>query len=180
MVLTLAAKLRSTMKTHLLIVSSLLFALGFGACHSSKKLAGNSGLFNTLRAELNPNVAILHVADTINVIYPELTMFDFGKDEIKAEARQDFVRFANILKQYPAVRIQVNGYTDNVGTDEVNTGLSRRRATKAYNLLSDNGVDATRMNTTGYGSKNPIQTNATDAGRAANRRVEFILYQAAK
>ncbi len=168
------------MKAQYLFVYSIIFAVGLSACHSSKNLAGNSNLFKTLRSELDPAVTILHVADTINVIYPELAMFDFGKDEIKAETKPNFIRFANVLKQYPDIRILINGYTDNVGADEINTDLSRRRAVRAYNLLSDNGVDATRMNTAGFGSRNAIQTNATEAGRAANRRVEFMLYRPRK
>lgn len=159
---------------------ALVSVFCLSACHSTKKLADDSEPFRTLRAELNPTAAVLRIADTIKVIYPELAMFDFGKDQIKPETKPKFIRFASILKSYPDMRVLINGYTDNVGSEETNLDLSRRRAVSAYNLLSDNGVDAAWMNTAGFGSANPMQTNATDAGRAANRRVEFMLYRPKK
>ena len=160
--------------------AALIFLLSLAACHSSRKMTDNSEPFRTLRSEMSSVAAVLRIGDTIKVIYPELSMFDFGKDQIKPETKPTFVRFANILKNYPDIRILINGYTDNIGTDDLNVDLSRRRAVNAYNLLSDNGVDASRMNTTGYGPRNPLQSNATDAGRATNRRVEFMLYRPAK
>ena len=115
--------------------------------------------------------------DTIKVIYPELAMFDFGKDQIKPGVKPTFTRFATILKAHPEIRILVNGYTDNVGAEDQNIDLSLRRAVNAYNLLSENGVDATRMSTAGFGPQDPMRSNNTEPGRAANRRVEFKLYR---
>ncbi len=168
------------MKNFSLAAFLFLFIAGLGACHTSKKLADDSEPFRTLRAELNPTAAVLRIADTIKVIYPEAAMFDFGKDEIKSDVKPKLIRFAGVLRNYPDIRILVNGYTDNVGPDELNTALSRRRAVNAYNLLSDNGVDAARMNTAGFGPQNPLQSNEDEAGRAANRRVEFMLYRQRK
>jgi outer membrane protein OmpA-like peptidoglycan-associated protein len=157
-----------------------LVATTFIACHSTKKLADDSEPFRTLRADLQPTAAVLRVADTIKIIYPEVAMFDFGKDEIKPDTKPKLVRFAAILKQYPDMRILINGFTDNVGDMENNIDLSRRRAVRAYNLLSDNGVDATRMNTDGFGPQKPMRPNETPEGRAANRRVEFMIYRPRK
>jgi outer membrane protein OmpA-like peptidoglycan-associated protein len=162
------------------IIAILLITTSLTACHTTNELSEKGGLFRTLTAALTPDASVVRTGDTIRVIYPELAMFDFGKDEIKSQARPRLVRFASVLKNYPNVRILVNGYTDNVGTEDANIDLSRRRAVKAYNLLSDNGVEASRMNTTGYGPQNPIQPNTTEEGRAANRRVEFMLFRQKK
>lgn len=151
-------------------------AVALLSCHSSRELSKNSGFYRTLYAGLTPTADVIRLRDTVKVIFPEVSMFDFSKDEVKPEVKPKFIRFASILKNHPNVRILINGYTDNVGAVETNNDLSRRRAVKAYNLLSDNGVDAARMNTTGYGPLNPIQSNDSESGRAANRRVEFMLY----
>jgi outer membrane protein OmpA-like peptidoglycan-associated protein len=165
------------MKAFKLSASALLFIFLLASCHSSKKITDDSEPFRTLRSELNPTAAVIRIADTIKVIYPELAMFDFAKDQVKPGVKPAFTRFATILKAYPEIRVLINGYTDNVGTDENNIDLSRRRAVSAYNLLSDNGVDATRMSTAGFGPNNPMRSNTTETGRAANRRVEFMLYR---
>jgi outer membrane protein OmpA-like peptidoglycan-associated protein len=163
-----------------LSIALLLLATSLTACHTSSELSEKGGLFRTLSAALHPDASVVRTGDTIKVIYPELNMFDVGKDDIKAVAKPRLVRFASVLRNYPNVRVLINGYTDNVGADDANIDLSRRRAVKTYNLLSDNGVGASRMNTTGYGPQNPIQPNTTDEGRAANRRVEFMLYKQKK
>lgn len=114
-------------------------------------------------------------------VYPEVEMFDFGKDEVKHGVSAPLQRFANILNQYPWVNIITNGYTDNVGTDEVNRSLSERRAANARKLMQTDGVNESRMTgINGYGSANLMKDNTTDAGRKANRRVEFLLYKSLK
>jgi outer membrane protein OmpA-like peptidoglycan-associated protein len=115
--------------------------------------------------------------DTVRVIYPELAMFDFGKDEIKPDAKVSLQRFATLLNKYDRINFTINGYTDNVGTNGVNQSLSQRRADNAKALFQQNGVSADRMMTNGRGADNPIRTNDTEEGRQANRRVELLLYE---
>jgi len=110
------------------------------------------------------------------VIYPELVMFDFGKYEIKQGALPSFTRFANVLNKYGRIHFLINGYTDNIGSDEVNLELSGNRAASAEQLMRNNGISADRMSTKGRGASNPLKPNATTEGRQANRRVEFLLY----
>jgi len=163
-------------------VALLSFAsifLFLSACKSSKSVSKNSEPYKTLRSDLKA-AAVLRAGDTIKVIYPELAMFDLNKDVIKQETRQSFVRFANILKEYPNIRIVINGYTDNSGTDAINYDLSKRRATSAFNLLRENGVAESRMNSIGKGPMNPMMDNSTEYGRSQNRRVEFLLYRVEK
>ena len=116
-------------------------------------------------------------ADTVRVVYPEVAMFDFGKDEIKPDAKTSLERFSGVLKQYDKIGFIINGYTDNVGTHEVNHSLSQKRAENAQTLFRSNGVNADRMQTNGKGEENPIKDNDTEEGRAANRRVELLLFE---
>lgn len=116
-------------------------------------------------------------ADTVRVVYPEVSMFDFGKDEIKPDAQATLQRFSGVLKQYDRIGFIINGYTDNVGTNEVNQSLSQRRAENAKTLFQNNGVNADRMQTNGRGADNPVMDNATEEGRQANRRVELLLFE---
>ncbi len=167
------------MKTIRVIFVALLGMATFLECTPSKKMSKQSEPYVSLRAELR-SAAVLMAGDTIKVIYPELAMFDFGKDVVKAETRPSFVRFANILKEYPNIRIIINGYTDNVGPDDVNLDLSNRRAAAAHEILLSNGVADSRMITVGRGPDRPMMDNSTEYGRSKNRRVEFLLYRVGK
>ncbi len=116
-------------------------------------------------------------ADTVRVVYPEVSMFDFAKDEIKPDAKASLQRFSGVLKQYDKIGFIINGYTDNVGADEVNKDLSEKRADNAKTLFETNGVDAARMQTHGMGATNFVEPNTTEEGKAANRRVELLLFE---
>jgi len=82
------------------------------------------------------------------------------------------------LNRYPQVKIEIDGYTDSVGTDQYNQGLSERRANIVNQYLTSHGIDASRITAVkGFGETNPIDTNKTAAGRQRNRRVEFKVEQ---
>jgi outer membrane protein OmpA-like peptidoglycan-associated protein len=115
--------------------------------------------------------------DTVRVVYPEVVMFDFNKDEIKPDAQTSLKRFSGLLTKYDKIDFIINGYTDNVGTDEVNNNLSQRRADNAKTLFETNGINATRMQTHGKGATNFVEPNTTEEGKAANRRVELLLFE---
>jgi len=80
---------------------------------------------------------------------------------------------AEQLNGCPNVAVSVDGYTDSVGTDVYNQGLSERRANAVMGHLVDRGVSASRLTATGYGESNPVASNDTEEGRALNRRVEL-------
>ena len=82
------------------------------------------------------------------------------------------------LVRYPETRIQVNGYTDSTGGDAHNQELSERRAYSVAQYLISQGVSSNRIIANGFGSSNPIASNATPAGRQANRRVEVRILPA--
>ena len=166
----------------LLILGSVIL---FGtSCHCRKKGKGAEKnytwmLYHELKKELY-EAEVKKDGDTVRVIYPELAMFDFGKDEIKTKALPAFTSFAAILKNYDRIHFVINGYTDNVGADDANLSLSKRRADNTKILMKSNGVQEQRMTTRGLGATNFVMANTTPDGRKANRRVEFILYEVKK
>ncbi|HXE67113.1 MAG TPA: OmpA family protein, partial [Rhodanobacteraceae bacterium] len=82
------------------------------------------------------------------------------------------------LNRYPQVTIEIDGYTDSVGTDKYNQGLSERRANIVDSYLTSHGIDASRITAVkGFGEADPVDTNKTAAGRQRNRRVEFKVQQ---
>ncbi len=100
--------------------------------------------------------------------------FDFDKSTIKPESRPALEDAAKMLKENPSITVEIQGHTDSKGSDEYNLSLSDRRAAAVVAYLVTNlGVDASRLTSKGYGESMPIATNDTDAGRALNRRVEF-------
>jgi outer membrane protein OmpA-like peptidoglycan-associated protein len=85
----------------------------------------------------------------------------------------DIQSLANFMKQYPQTTTVVEGHTDSVGTDAYNQKLSERRANAVREVLVNQyGVGGTRVNAVGYGESRPVADNATEEGRAINRRVE--------
>ena len=98
--------------------------------------------------------------------------FDFDRDTIRPEFRQDIQSLAEFMKTYPSVTTTVEGHTDSVGTEQYNQDLSQRRAASVRQALIDEGVEAERVQSAGHGESNPIADNETAEGRAMNRRVE--------
>ena len=103
-------------------------------------------------------------------------LFDFDKAEIKAEAYPQLDAIAEILEQNPTMSIELQGHTDNVGTEEYNMDLSMRRSNAVAAYLVDKGIARNRMATTGFGFTKPVALNGTDFGRSLNRRVEIHPY----
>ncbi|MEL0167126.1 MAG: OmpA family protein [Pseudomonadaceae bacterium] len=99
-------------------------------------------------------------------------LFDFDKDTIRPEYRQDIQSLAEFMKTYPSVTTTVEGHTDSVGSDSYNQNLSERRANAVREALISEGVDGSRVSSVGYGEARPIADNGTDEGRSMNRRVE--------
>lgn len=102
-------------------------------------------------------------------------LFDTGKSDLKAGAYLTIEKLAAFLKEYPARRVQIEGFTDSVGSDEYNLGLSIRRAEAVRNALYGRGIALDRIQYRGYGKMYPVAGNDTAAGRQRNRRVEIII-----
>lgn len=108
-------------------------------------------------------------------------LFDTGHATLKPGAREKLSKLAGILLAYPgAYRIEVEGHTDSVGSDDSNLTLSQGRADSVHDYLLQNGVKADRMMAArGFGESTPVATNDTAAGRQVNRRVEIIIEDSA-
>ncbi|MDP3979623.1 MAG: OmpA family protein [Pseudomonas sp.] len=99
--------------------------------------------------------------------------FDFDKAQVKEESYGDIKNLADFMKQYPQTSTTVEGHTDSVGTDTYNQQLSEKRASAVREVLVNQyGVEGERVNAAGYGEAQPVADNATESGRAINRRVE--------
>ncbi len=101
--------------------------------------------------------------------------FDFDKATIRPDAKVILDEAAAILKRNPDVKVNVDGYTDSIGTKEYNQKLSERRAASVADYLGKAGVDRSHLTPRGFGLTNPVDTNKTKEGRAKNRRVELLV-----
>jgi outer membrane protein OmpA-like peptidoglycan-associated protein len=117
--------------------------------------------------------------DQLKVQIPSDLSFATGSATIKPEMRGVLDTFANSLKDDPKALLTIVGHTDSTGSDAVNDPLSEARARSVRDYLGVRGAAATRMQTEGHGEREPIADNATEAGRAKNRRVEIFLREPA-
>lgn len=99
--------------------------------------------------------------------------FETDKYVIKSASEPELQKVVTFLRENPAVRVAINGHTDNVGTTEHNDTLSTDRAQAVYDYLKEHGVEADRLAYRGYGSQRPITENDTATGRQKNRRIAF-------
>ncbi len=113
--------------------------------------------------------------DELKVAFENKILFDIDKSELKPASQDQLATVADVLNKYPDTNIIVMGHTDNTGSDEYNQGLSERRASAVESFLEYKGVGGSRITSKGYGETMPIADNATEAGRAENRRVELSI-----
>lgn len=102
-------------------------------------------------------------------------LFDLDRAELKPAGLQNVMTLAQFLQENPERQVIIEGYTDNTGADSYNLDLSERRATSVKMALVKLGIDPRRIVTQGYGKRYPVSSNATDSGRAMNRRVEVTI-----
>ena len=98
--------------------------------------------------------------------------FETGSANLKPSSAEQLKNIAEIMKAFPKVKMKIGGYTDNVGSAEANLKLSKARAENTMKELVKLGVDAKRLEAEGYGEKFPVADNATEEGRAKNRRID--------
>jgi outer membrane protein OmpA-like peptidoglycan-associated protein len=102
-------------------------------------------------------------------------LFDFNKYTLKPEAREKLAKVSGILLAYPNLKLQVEGYTDNIGSDTYNQTLSEQRADSVRDYLVSQSVPDGNISAQGLGMSHPIADNSTNSGRAQNRRVEMVV-----
>lgn len=102
-------------------------------------------------------------------------LFDTGKSDLKPGARRDVQQLAAFLQANPDRKVRIEGFTDTVGSESLNQALSERRAGAVAFILTQMGVDRTRIVAQGYGKEYPVAGNSTASARQLNRRVEVIV-----
>lgn len=120
-------------------------------------------------------VEVVREGDTIRLQAPSNITFDTNRADVKPEFKPVLDQLANSLNQYPDTVIRVEGHTDSVGSAAYNQTLSENRANSVRSYLMQRGVSGARMEAVGYGLTRPIADNATEQGRAQNRRVEILI-----
>jgi outer membrane protein OmpA-like peptidoglycan-associated protein len=102
--------------------------------------------------------------------------FALGRDILTAESMKILDEVVKIMDENPAYSLKISGYTDSIGRDDMNLKLSEKRALATKSYLISKGILESNITAKGYGEANPVADNKTAAGRALNRRVEFVLF----
>jgi outer membrane protein OmpA-like peptidoglycan-associated protein len=131
-----------------------------------------------LREQLNQ---VLQTSESARGLIVNMSdvLFDFNKYTLKPGAREKLAKVSGILLAYPNLKLQVEGYTDNIGSDEYNQKLSEERAAEVRKYLVSQSVSNANVSAVGYGKSDPIADNSTSAGRSENRRVQLVVSGAA-
>ena len=117
-----------------------------------------------------PTQEMMKYCVTLNI------MFEIDKDVIRPEYDNEVAKVGDFMKKNPTTTAVIEGYTDEVGSDDYNMRLSQQRAESVVNaLVTDFGIDSSRLSAKGYGKTKPIADNSTDEGREKNRRINAII-----
>jgi outer membrane protein OmpA-like peptidoglycan-associated protein len=131
-------------------------------------------LRDQLRQQLNQ---ILETRESARGLIVNLSdvLFDTGSANLKPGAREKLAKVAGILLSHRGLKLQVEGHTDSVGSEDYNQRLSENRASSVRTYLVEQGIAANSIGTAGFGETSPVASNDTAAGRQQNRRVELIV-----
>ena len=142
--------------------------------------AGVGGYMDYQEAKLseslkNTDVQVSREGNQIKLTMPSAVTFATNSATLSSPAMDSLNKAAETLVQYPETTVTVAGHTDSTGNDSINQPLSERRAQSVSGYLVQRGVAGSRLNTAGYGSRQPIASNDNETGRAQNRRVEILI-----
>ena len=121
---------------------------------------------DALKAKPTPRGLVLTLSDVL---------FDTGKANLNSGGERKLDQLVQFLTEYPDRRVQIDGFTDSVGSDSYNLDLSQRRAQALQSALQRRGIDPARITSQGYGKEFPVASNADSGGRQLNRRVEIVI-----
>ena len=121
---------------------------------------------DALKAKPTPRGLVLTLGDVL---------FDTGRSELNPGAARKLDQLSEFLMEHPERRVQIDGFTDSVGSDSYNQDLSQRRADSVKAALISRGVDPSRIGSQGYGKSFPVANNVDSGGRQLNRRVEVVI-----
>ncbi|HEX6546688.1 MAG TPA: OmpA family protein [Bryobacteraceae bacterium] len=133
---------------------------------------------NAMKQQLQQQLnTVLETRETARGLIMNMSdvLFDFGKYSLKPEAREKLAKVSGIILSHPGLSLHVEGYTDNVGSDEYNQKLSEQRADAVRTYLIEQGIPDSTVTAQGFGKSNPIAPNDTAQGRQKNRRVQIVV-----
>jgi len=122
-----------------------------------------------------PNAKVERVGEGIVVEFSDKILFAVNSADLSGDSKTNLDKLNTILVKYPDTNIEIQGHTDNTGSNTYNQNLSERRATAVSNYLSYTGVNASRLSRKGYGEEDAKYTNETAEGRMQNRNVQFLI-----
>jgi outer membrane protein OmpA-like peptidoglycan-associated protein len=120
---------------------------------------------------------ILETRDTARGLIVNMSdvLFDFNKYTLRPGAKEKLAKISGIILSHPGLRLEVDGYTDSIGSDSYNMKLSDERADAVRSYLTGQGIASDNVTAKGFGKENPVASNDTAAGRQQNRRVELVV-----
>lgn len=122
-----------------------------------------------------PDAKVERVGEGIVVEFSSNILFGFDKSTLSSDAKINLDKLVTVLNTYPDTDIEVQGHTDDKGSESYNQSLSQRRASSVAAYLGSKGIKNNRVNTKGFGKSMPKYDNSTEDGRSKNRRVEFLI-----
>ncbi len=144
------------------------------AAQANKSAEDANAVREKLRSQLNSVLATSETARGLIVNMSDV-LFDTGKFTLKPDTKIALAKVAGILQAYPGLKVQVEGFTDSVGSDDYNQKLSENRASTVKDFLVSQGVSSNNISSQGFGKNNPVADNGTAQGRAQNRRVNMVV-----
>jgi outer membrane protein OmpA-like peptidoglycan-associated protein len=144
------------------------------AAEANKSAADANAVREKLREQLNSVLATSETARGLIVNMSDV-LFDTGKYTLKPTTQVSLAKVSGILQAYPGLKVQVEGYTDSVGSDDFNQKLSESRAAAVKDFLISQGVSPNNITSAGFGKNDPVADNGTATGRAQNRRVNMVV-----
>jgi len=145
------------------------------AARQKAQLQAEKGELRTqLLAQFN---AILQTRDTARGLIVNMSdvLFDTGKYSLRPQAREKLAKVAGIVSGHPGLKLDVEGYTDSVGSDDYNQRLSEQRGGAVRDYLTQEGMAGASVTSRGFGKSQPVASNDTASGRQQNRRVELVI-----
>ena len=136
------------------------------AAQANQEAARLQAEVDQLKATPTPRGLVLTLGDVL---------FDTGRAELNPGSGRKLDQLAQFLSEHKERRVQIDGFTDSIGSDSYNDELSRRRADSVKSALQVRGIDASRIPTQGYGKAYPVANNTDSGGRQLNRRVEVVI-----
>ena len=136
------------------------------AANANEQTSRVQAELDAMKAAPTPRGMVLTLGDVL---------FDTGRSQLKPGGGRKIDQLARFLTEHPGRRVQVDGFTDSVGTDAYNEELSQRRADSVKEALLERGIDPSRIGSEGYGKAYPVASNSESGGRQLNRRVEVVI-----